>query len=44
MNFVLYLHLILFINVTITRVMEFMFLQPPYLQKYADAVAGKGAP
>ena len=44
MNFVLYLHLILFINVTIPRAMEFMFLQPPYLQKYADAVAGKGAP
>ena len=24
--------------------MEFIFLKPPYLQRYADAVAGKGAP
>ena len=26
-----------------TRVIEFNFLQTPYLQKYADAVTGKGA-
>ena len=24
--------------------MELIYLQPPYLQRYVDAVAGKGAP
>ena len=45
-NFIRYLHLILFINVTITgqNYGLYIVLQPPYLQSYADAVAGKGAP
>ena len=28
----------------ITEYWNFFFLQAPYLQRYADAVAGKGAP
>ena len=45
-NFISYLHSILFINVTITdqNYGLYIVLQPPYLQSYADAVAGKGAP
>ena len=47
LNFVWYLHLILFLNVTIRDQHEpwnFYFLQTPYLQRYADVAAGKGAP
>ena len=45
-NFISYLHSILFINVTITDQNHglYIVLQPPYLQSYVDAVAGKGAP
>ena len=45
LNFVLYLHSVLFINVTLRlESRSLYFLQPSYLQRYADTAAGKGAP
>ena len=42
-SFDIYTRFYLSLSPSQTRVMEFIFLQPPYLQRYADAVAGKDA-
>ena len=45
-EFRLIFHSVLFIIITITDYSHgiYFFLQPQYLKRYADAIAGKGAP